>query len=96
VCKQLGYPGAEFYSTGSYFGKIPQKFALDEVDCKGLFVCLFVYNCLIIYLFVCLFVCKGTESQLLDCNWHSGKDNQCTVDEAAGVVCRPISGILGV
>jgi hypothetical protein len=82
VCKQLGYPGAEFYSTGSYFGKIPQKFALDEVDCKGLFVC--------------LFVCKGTESQLLDCNWHSGKDNQCTVDEAAGVVCRPISGILGV
>jgi hypothetical protein len=35
LCKQLGYPGAEFFSTGSYFGSVPSKFAYDFINCKG-------------------------------------------------------------
>jgi len=35
VCKQLGFTNGGVATTGSHFGHVPPKYALDDVDCEG-------------------------------------------------------------
>ena len=34
-CKQLGFLGAEYMSSGSYFGKVSSDYAVEKIHCKG-------------------------------------------------------------